>query len=119
GSCRRRRCGRARPSQCGRWASARARACACAVGPTAYSCSWRVEGRRRMDLYDLQTLEMAGPEPGFDPVMRDFLVNCAEELRARHERGGLLDYSSLGRDAPWLYRLTFRTRGLVRTDAGE
>jgi hypothetical protein len=72
-----------------------------------------------MDLYDLRTLEMAGAEPSFDSVMRDFLVNCAEELRVRHERGGLLDYASLGRDAPWLYRLTFRTRGLARNDTGE
>ncbi len=72
-----------------------------------------------MDLYDLQTREMAGPEPSFDPVMRDFLANCAEELRLRQERGSLLDYASLGRDAAWLYRLTFRTRGLMRTDAGQ
>ncbi len=44
-----------------------------------------------MDLYDLQTREMAGPEPSFDPVMRDFLANCAEELRLRQERGSLAD----------------------------
>ena len=71
-----------------------------------------------MDLYDLRVLEMAGPEPSFDPVIRDFLVNCAEELRVRQERGGLLDYASLGREAPWLYRLTFRTRGLARNESG-
>jgi hypothetical protein len=72
-----------------------------------------------MDSYDLRTLDMAGPEPSFDPVMRDFLANCAEELRLLHQRGGLLDYTSLGRVVPWLYRLTFRTRGLVRTQSGE
>jgi len=72
-----------------------------------------------MDLYDLRVLKMSGPEPSFDPVMRDFLVNCAEELRVRQERGGLLDYASLGHDAPWLYRLTFRTHGLARTESSE
>jgi hypothetical protein len=72
-----------------------------------------------MDSHDLRTLDMAGPEPSFDPVMRDFLANCAEELRQRQERGGLLEYASLGRDLPWLYRLTFRTRGLARTTGGD
>src|SRR5947209_5304744 len=72
-----------------------------------------------MDLDDLRVIEMAGPEPVFDPVMRDFLANCAEELRVRGERGGLLEYASLGRDAPWLWRLTFRTRGLGRGPEGE
>jgi hypothetical protein len=73
-----------------------------------------------MDLDDLRVIEMAGPEPVFDPVMRDFLLNCAEELRTRCERGGLLEYASLGRGyAPWLWRLTFRTRGLVRDPGGE
>jgi hypothetical protein len=72
-----------------------------------------------MDPTDLIVMEMSGPEPVFDPVMRDFLGNCAEELRLKAERGGLLEYASLGRDVPWLYRLTFRTRGLVRDPGGE
>jgi hypothetical protein len=72
-----------------------------------------------MEPLDERIRQMSGPEPSFDSVMHDFLLNCSEELRQRHARGGLLDYASLGSKIPWLYRLTFRTRGLSRTTSGE
>jgi hypothetical protein len=72
-----------------------------------------------MEPLDERIRQMSGPEPSFDSVMHDFLLNCAEELRQRHARGGLLDYASLGSKFTWLYRLTFRTHGLSRTASGE
>jgi hypothetical protein len=67
-----------------------------------------------MEPVDRRIVEMAGPEPAFDGVMRDFLLNSRAEFLQRCRRGGLLEYADLGKDAPWLWRLTFRTRGLVR-----
>jgi hypothetical protein len=67
-----------------------------------------------MEPVDRRILDMAGPEPAFDEVMRDFLLNSRAEFLERRRRGGLLEHADLGRDAPWLWRLTFRTRGLVR-----
>jgi hypothetical protein len=72
-----------------------------------------------MDPLDLSIVQSAGPEPVFDEVTHAFLCNSRDELRERCQRGGLLECADLGRDAPWLWRLTFRTRGLVRDDAGE
>jgi hypothetical protein len=69
-----------------------------------------------MNIVDYLIIEKAGPEPVFDSVMRGFLSNTYDELVARSEGGGLLDFASLGQRAPWLYRLGFRTRGLVRRD---
>ena len=60
----------------------------------------------------------AGPEPTFDPVMRDFLANVAGELWQRQTPASLLDAVSLGDTVPWLWRLTFLTRGLGRDEAG-
>lgn len=60
--------------------------------------------------------DRAGPEPTFDPVMRDFLHNIRDELRQRPS--DLLDAANLGTTLPWLWRLTFRTRGLARDEAG-
>ncbi len=62
--------------------------------------------------------QAAGPEPQFDPVMRDFLDNIAAELRQRLRPGCLLDAASLGETAPWLWRLCFATQGLARDGAG-
>ncbi len=67
---------------------------------------------------DLLIAVGSGPEPVFDPVMQDFLAENYLALQRANARGGLLDYASLGRTAPWLYRLTFRTRGFVRVGDG-
>ena len=40
-------------------------------------------------------------------------------MTRNRERGGLLAFASLGESNPWLYRLEFRTRGLVRDTDGE
>jgi hypothetical protein len=72
-----------------------------------------------MDPLDLLILARSGPEPRFDPVMRDFLCNCRDELHSHLRRGGLLEARDLGGEVPWLWRLTFGTRGLVRDAAGE
>ena len=63
---------------------------------------------------DAMILAGSGPEPVFDPVMRDFLKASYFELKNRSARGGLLEFASLGRKHPWLFRLTFRTRGFLR-----
>ncbi len=72
-----------------------------------------------MDPLDLMILDMSGPEPLFDDVTLAFLCNSRDEFLARWRPGGLLEYASLGRDAPWLWRLTFKTRGLARGPDGE
>ena len=72
-----------------------------------------------MSIEDLRVLEMSGPEPVFDDVMSEFLLNSRGEFVARCERGGLIEYADLGTRLPWLWRLTFRTRGLVRDEGGE
>ena len=59
----------------------------------------------------------AGPEPAFDAVTRDFLANCADELRQRQRPGTLLDACDLGTSASWLWRLTFATLGLQRDES--
>jgi hypothetical protein len=71
-----------------------------------------------MDALDERVLEMAGPEPVFDPVVGEFLANCRDELLERCRTPGLLEAVSLGRNVPWLWRLTFRTRGLVCDEGG-
>jgi hypothetical protein len=72
-----------------------------------------------MEANDLNILQMAGPEPVFDGVMTEFLRNAREQLLARCGSGALLEVADLGREAPWLWRLTFRTRGLARNPGGE
>src|SRR5262249_37251508 len=69
-----------------------------------------------MNLADLLVHQRAGPEPIFDPVMRDFLRNNRDGRGGGAGRGGLLAFASLGRGTPWLYRLRFATRGLIRRD---
>ena len=67
-----------------------------------------------MDSLDLRIRAMAGPEPAFDPVITDFLGNVRDELRERLRPGALLEAVDLGTTVPWLWRLTFATRGLAR-----
>jgi len=64
-----------------------------------------------IELHDALIANSAGPEPVFDTVMQDFLCNSRDELVARAKAGGLLQYACLGHNAPWLWRLTFGTRG--------
>lgn len=71
------------------------------------------------DALDFEVLMGSGPEPDFDRVSTDFLLQSYADLRARTSQGSLLQFASLGLRAPWLYRLTFGTRGHVRTREGE
>jgi hypothetical protein len=68
---------------------------------------------------DLRVLEMSGPEPVFDDVMSEFLLNSRAEFVTRCKRGGLIEYADLGTRLPWLWRLTFHSRGLARDEAGR
>ena len=72
-----------------------------------------------MTIDDLRVVEMSGPEPVFDDVMTEFLRNSRDEFVERCRRGGLIEYADLGTTVPWLWRLTFRTRGLGRDEAGQ
>jgi hypothetical protein len=72
-----------------------------------------------MQLDDLRAIEMAGPEPVFDDVMSAFLLNSRDAFLDRCGRGGLIEYADLGVHTPWLWRLTFRSKGLVRDAAGN
>lgn len=69
---------------------------------------------------DFITFTQAGPEPLFDRVTDDFLVHNYAELKNRLATGpSLLEAVSLGRRTPWLWRLSFQTRGLARSITGE
>lgn len=70
-------------------------------------------------MHDMMILVGSGPEPLFDTVTRDFLFESFFELKRHCARGGLLEFVSLGRTVPWLFRLTFHTRGLIRRDENE
>jgi hypothetical protein len=72
-----------------------------------------------MDSHDQTIIDMSGPEPVFDEVTHAFLCNSRDEFLERCQRGGLVEAVSLGREAPWLWKLTFQTRGLVRIGDGE
>jgi hypothetical protein len=72
-----------------------------------------------MTIEDLRVMEMSGVEPVFDEVMSEFLLNNRNEFVSRAERGGLLEFADLGLRLPWLWRLSFLTRGLTRDEAGE
>jgi hypothetical protein len=67
-----------------------------------------------MDLIDLKIRALAGPEPVFDLVATDFLMNIRSELHERLRPGSLLTARDLGDKVPWLWRLDFATRGLVQ-----
>jgi hypothetical protein len=71
------------------------------------------------DAADVMILAGSGPEPQFDAVTRDFLREGHADLKRANSSGGLLEFASLGRHDPWLYRLTFHTRGFVRDGDGE
>ena len=62
--------------------------------------------------WDFALTALSANEPVFDPVVRDFLLQNHADLRQRCTGTGLLSATSLGQVVPWLYRLTFRTRGL-------
>src|SRR5437773_11840769 len=72
-----------------------------------------------MTIEDLRVLEMSGPEPVFDDVLTEFLRNSRGEFVERCARGGLIEYADLGTTVPWLWRLTFQTRGLARDETGQ
>jgi hypothetical protein len=65
---------------------------------------------------DSLILEKAGPEPVFDSVTVEFLRNNLDELSARVAAGGLLEFANLGGREPWVYRLSFATHGLEKSD---
>ncbi len=71
------------------------------------------------DLADVMILAGSGPEPEYDGVMQQFLNEGLLSLEQACEQNGLLDYASLGKTSPWLYRLTFATSGLVRKQDGS
>ena len=71
------------------------------------------------DTTDALIMAGSGPEPPFDAVMQAFLNESHLGLKRQCERGGLLRFASLGRIHPWLFRLTFQTRGFIRNTAGE
>lgn len=71
-----------------------------------------------MDPHDLTILQLSGPEPAFDDVTRSFLANSRREFLDRSPRLVLVEAADLGRTVPWLWRLTFRTRGLARGPDG-
>jgi len=69
---------------------------------------------------DMMIVDGSGPEPEFDSIMQTFLQENYADLKRRcQETPGLLEYASLGHTHPWLYRLTFATRGLIRVGDGE
>jgi len=69
---------------------------------------------------DFITCGQAGPEPLFDRVTADFLLQSHAELKARLAAGSsLLEAVSLGPTVPWLWRLTFSTIGLALSATGE
>src|SRR5436189_49788 len=67
------------------------------------------KGAPPVEPHDLTVLQLAGPEPVFDEVTRTFLANSRKEFLDRLGPGTLVEYADLGRDAPWLWRLTFHT----------
>lgn len=68
---------------------------------------------------DAMIMAGSGPEPIVDSVTEAFLWESYLGLKRRCQTGGLLQFTSLGLTVPWLFRLTFRTIGLVRSDNGE
>ncbi len=72
-----------------------------------------------MEPIDQMIIDMSGPEPVFDEVTHAFLCNSRDDFLERCRRGGLVEAAGLGRDAPWLWKLTFQTRGLARVGDGE
>src|SRR5215207_3285784 len=71
------------------------------------------------ELLDLRVRQMAGPEPVFDEIMAEFLDNSRAEFLGRVDGTGMLEFADLGERTPWLWRLTFHTRGRVKHDDGS
>ena len=76
-------------------------------------------GHDPADPTDAMIVIGSGAEPAFDTVLEDFLLAGYESLKARAAEESLLEFASLGRRVPWLYRLTFSSRGLCRRGDGE
>jgi hypothetical protein len=72
-----------------------------------------------MEPLDFLIPAQAGPPPVFDPVLRDFLCNSRDELLTRCRPGRLLECADLGGEVPWLWQLTFHTRGLALGPGAE
>jgi len=72
-----------------------------------------------MDSLEQMIIDMSGLEPVFDEVTHAFLCNSRDDFLERCQCGALVEAVSLGREAPWLWKLTFATRGLVRVGDGE
>lgn len=73
------------------------------------------QGNLPVDAIDALIVAGSGPEPYYDSVMQSFLRQNHLDLQKRcQEASTLVDVASLGLTQPWLYRLAFRTRGLVR-----
>jgi hypothetical protein len=68
---------------------------------------------------DAMIVAGSGLEPKFDSVEQVFLHESHTALKRTCARGGLLQFRSLGRHTPWIYRLTFSTKGFVREAGGE
>jgi hypothetical protein len=71
------------------------------------------------DAADMMILVQSGPEPSFDAVMQDFLMEGYLALKQQCQGAGLLSFASLGLVSPWVFRLTFQTRGLTRGADGR
>ena len=67
---------------------------------------------------DLVLIREAVAEAPYDPIISDFLLESWETLRERIRGSSLLEVCSLGRSLPWLYRLTFHTKGLRKDSDG-
>jgi hypothetical protein len=71
------------------------------------------------DATEMMILVQSGPEPPFDAVMKDFLMEGYLALKAKCVEGSLLSFASLGLENPWVFRLTFQTKGLTRGADGR
>jgi hypothetical protein len=71
-----------------------------------------------MDPLDEYICNIAGPEPVFDPVLTDFLLNTRDEFQQRSAVGGLLEARDLAQSVPWLWRLDLHSRGLAKDGSG-
>lgn len=71
-----------------------------------------------LDPVDALILAQSGPEPRFDPVQTDFLLENHQELKSRLAGSSIAHAVSLGRRLPWLYRVTLQTRSLARSRDG-
>jgi hypothetical protein len=71
------------------------------------------------DQLDLVLFAQAAGEPAFDSVVSDFLHDGHAELINHCREDSLVRVRSFGFEVPWLYRLDYRTRGLVKGADGR